>query len=85
MTDFDRQLEQQREAIESPAATPADAPEWADTEDPRPFYGHCSKCGNSLLKRGPLCAVCKFDKAVQAAAEFDKADLTAAQMDAAGQ
>ncbi len=72
--DIDTQIELQREAHENPPAPSADAPEWADTEEPRPFHGFCAKCGISLLRRGPNCARCAFNDAVLA--------LTVARADA---
>ncbi len=64
MTNFDADMELRREAHESPAPQPTDAPEWADTEEPRPFRGFCVKCGISLLRRGPMCARCTFELAL---------------------
>ncbi len=64
MIDFDRNFELQREAIEAERQPLPDAPEWADTEEPRAFHGFCTTCGNTLLRRGPLCAVCAFNVAV---------------------
>ncbi len=64
MPDFDATLERLREEHESAPSPIAEAPEWADTEEPRPFRGFCEKCGISLLRRGPMCARCTFELAL---------------------